>query len=56
MLARLQNLICKKNYQMVPVFQVWSIKQILALFLFSVSAYYRANLINNAAIIVWVCR
>ncbi len=32
-----------------------SIKQILALFLFSASAYYRANWINNAAIIVWVC-
>ncbi len=29
-------------------------KQILALFLFSASAYYRANWINNAAIIVWV--
>ncbi len=31
-----------------------SIKQILALFLFSASAYYRANWINNAAIIEWV--
>ncbi len=40
---------------MVPFFQVWRIKQILALFLFSASAYYRANWINNAAIIVWVC-
>ncbi len=36
-------------------FQVWSIKQILTLFLFSASEYYRANWINNAAIIVWVC-
>ncbi len=42
-------------FQMVPFFQVWSIKQILALFLFYASAYYRANWINNAAIIVWVC-
>ncbi len=42
-------------YQMVPFVQVWSIKQILALFLFSASAYYRASWINNAAIIVWVC-
>ncbi len=42
-------------YQMVQFFQVWSIKQILALFQFSASAYYRANWINNAAIIVWVC-
>ncbi len=42
-------------YQMVPFFQVWPIKQILALFLFSASAYYRANWINNAAIIVCVC-
>ncbi len=33
-----------------------SIKQILTLFLFSASAYYRANWINNAAIIVWMCR
>ncbi len=40
---------------MVPFFQVWSIKQILALFLFSASAYYRDNWINNAAIIVCVC-
>ncbi len=32
-----------------------SIKQILALFLFSASAYYRDNWINNAAIIVCVC-
>ncbi len=40
---------------MVPFFQVWPIKQILALFLFSASAYYRANWINNAAIIVCVC-
>ncbi len=40
---------------MVPFFQVWSIKQILTLFLFSASAYYRDNWINNAAIIVWVC-
>ncbi len=32
-----------------------SIKKILVLFLFSASAYYRANWINNAAIIVWVC-
>ncbi len=32
-----------------------SIKQILDLFLFSTYAYYRANWINNAAIIVWVC-
>ncbi len=32
-----------------------SIKQILTLFLFSASAYYRANWINNAAIIVCVC-
>ncbi len=31
-----------------------SIKPILALFPFSSSAYYRANWINNAAIIVWV--
>ncbi len=42
-------------YHMVPFFQVRSIKQILALFLFSASAYYRANCINNAAIIVCVC-
>ncbi len=34
-------------------FQVWSIEQILALFLFPASKYYRANWINNAAIIVW---
>ncbi len=44
---------------MVPFFSglvyKGSIKQILALFLFSASAYYRANWINNAAIIVWVC-
>ncbi len=39
---------------MVPFFQVWSIKQILALYLFSASAYYRDNWINNAAIIVCV--
>ncbi len=32
-----------------------SIKQILTLFLFLASACYRANWINNAAIIVWVC-
>ncbi len=46
-------------YQMVPFFSglvyKGSIKQILALFLFSASAYNRANWINNAAIIVWVC-
>ncbi len=41
-------------YQMVPFFQVWSIKQILTLYLFSASAYYRDNWINNAAIIVCV--
>ncbi len=41
-------------YQMVPFFQVWSIKQILTFFLFSASEYYRANWINNAAIIVCV--
>ncbi len=41
-------------YQMVPLFHFWSIKQILALFPFSASAYYRANWINNAAIIVCV--
>ncbi len=41
-------------YQMGQFFQVWPIKQILALFLFSASAHYRANWINNAAIIVWV--
>ncbi len=40
---------------MCHFFQVWPIKQILALFLFSASASYRANWINNAAIIVWVC-
>ncbi len=40
---------------MVPFFHVWPIKQILALFLFSASGYYRDNLINNAAIIVCVC-
>ncbi len=40
---------------MVPFFQVWSIKQILALFLFSASAYYRANWINNAAIWMSEC-
>ncbi len=39
---------------MVPFFQVWPIKQILALFPFSASAFYRANWINNAAIIVCV--
>ncbi len=42
-------------YQMVPFFQVWSIKQILALFLFSASAYYRDNWINNAAIWMSEC-
>ncbi len=42
-------------YQMVPFFQVWSIKQILTLFLFSASVYYRDKWINNAAIIVCVC-
>ncbi len=42
-------------YQMVPFFEVWSIKQILALFLCSASGYYRASWINNAAIIVCVC-
>ncbi len=41
---------------MVPFFQVWPIKQILALFLFSASAYYRANWINNSAIIVYGCQ
>ncbi len=40
---------------MVPFFQVWSIKQILAVFLFSASVYNRDNWINNAAIIVCVC-
>ncbi len=35
--------------------QVWSIKQILALLLFSASGYYRVNWINNADIIVCVC-
>ncbi len=39
---------------MVPFFQVCPIKQILALFPFSASAFYRANWINNAAIIVCV--
>ncbi len=34
------------------IFQVWFIKQI---FLFSFSAYYRADWINNAAIIVCMC-
>ncbi len=37
------KIICTIFYQMVPFFQVWSIKQILALFLFSASAYYRAS-------------
>ncbi len=55
MLARLQNIyIYFKIYQMVKFFHVWSIKQILTLFLFSASAYYRDNWINNAAIIVCV--
>jgi len=40
---------------MVQIFQVWSMKQILALILFSASAYYRANWINYAMIFVWVC-
>jgi len=44
------------SYQMVPFSQVWPIKQIPAFFLFSASVYYyRANKINYAAIIVWVC-
>ncbi len=34
------------------IFQVWPIRQTLALFLFSASANYRANCINNPAIIV----
>ncbi len=42
-------------YQMVPFFQVWPIKQLLALFMFSASGYYRDNWINNAAVIVCVC-
>ncbi len=32
-----------------------SVKQIRALFLFSASAYYTANWINNAAIVVCLC-
>jgi len=40
---------------MVPFFQVWPIKQIIALFLFSALAYYRANWINYVTIFVWVC-
>ncbi len=58
-MARLRNLIF---YYFLPDGAIFSglvykgsIKQILALFLFSASAYYRANWINNAAIIVWVC-
>ncbi len=39
---------------MMLFFQVWSIKQILALDPFSASVYYRDNWINNAAIIVCV--
>ncbi len=42
-------------YHMVPFFQVWSIKQVLALYLFSASANYRVKWINNAAVIVRVC-
>jgi len=38
---------------MVPFSHVWPIKKILTLLLFSASAYYRANWINDAAIIVW---
>ncbi len=42
-------------YNFLPdgaIFQVWPIRQTLALFLFSASANYRANCINNPAIIV----
>ncbi len=39
----------------MPFIQVWPIKQILALFMFSASAYYRANWINKADITVCVC-
>ncbi len=46
---------CSMFYQMVQSFQVWPIKKILALFLFSASAYYRANWTDNAVIIVWMC-
>jgi len=40
---------------MVPFLRVWPTKQTLALFPFSASAYYRANWINYAAMIMWVC-
>jgi len=40
---------------MVPFSQVWPIKKILALLVFSAYAFYRANWINYAAIIVCVC-
>jgi len=36
---------------MVPFFQVWPIKQIIALFLFSALAYYRANWIHCAMVL-----
>ncbi len=35
--------------------QVWPINHMIALFLFSASAYYRDNWINNTAILVCVC-
>jgi len=41
--------------QMMPFFQVWSIKQILELLLFSALAHYTASRINYATIFVWVC-
>lgn len=37
------------------IFSNLAYKEILALFVFSAYAYYRVNLKNNAAIIVWVC-
>jgi len=55
-LARLQKLhFYFFFYQMMPFFQVWSIKQILALLLFSALAHYTASRINYATIFVWVC-
>ncbi len=54
LLARLQN--CTNFLPDGAIFSsLVYIKQILTLFLFSASAYYIANWINKAAIVVWVC-
>ncbi len=42
-------------FSILSFFQVWSIKQILTLFLLSASADYRVNWINSEAISVCVC-